>query len=961
MGRKSKKGGRKPPPRPEKGDAPPPTNANWDDSTAAFRKEAEAAICSRSEDDGGAAAAALLAERHPSSPLAHHLLGHTRASAARAGDAVPALRRAAELAPRCPGIAATLASALLYARRPADALAECARALAVADPTDPALHAVAASSRRGGIALTAQSPQARVAEASERLLGVRADAEVLEATGVCRRGAAPLPPLMAPMKLSCCCRHATRRRGAVTDDDLRGFLTVSFDDLTAHCDDQTGSVHLLTRAVEFAKATNAWGYWLCPVCDSVFLDANSFVSHVEGEYIHELQELQPLMPKRAAALDSDEFEYSLKWTPFEMGEEDPERRKSLDTIKEAFSSLDAFKALPVGLVDKIIKLARSRSKKPLPYCIPSCATSLDSRELQRLVNPLEQLRNNLSRGWEFVRGLGTEGKNTGPCEIVSLLQDECLLLSLDPDKIASSKKDGSCEEDPVFRWLLNSLEEVAVPWASLRQKCVHHGNEVMERIYEISDSLKRQSNLKCAAKEKNHRGYSLTEVDSIDVEMLLLDNEVGYLKNKLVEVCMFDYSAAILPLLRAYIWDKLNNLPGEDSRDQVDKNSINNGDSLDGLHVGSLFEDKIPETDSDMRFTISRTDECENSSLSQSDSSNFSTFETESFSIDIGVATVLHITVDDLQFLNVTLRALWHLRDFHDRFLNMSFVLPHLTVEAHCIVCLLRKIFNAWDTDKEYGVTSFPSDVRTAFSDILNEMNLFGKERVNIASEIVSTIFDALHKSHASLHSDNPALEYRAISTARYLDFVCVAHNVFGLPIREQQKCKCLNESSEEKKHTTFFHSVDVSAIQTTEMESLGQLLRDADKQNQYDTESCPCGNKTERSLQSPPPIFAVVFNWEIDKESPIDMSKVLMSITTPLQFDLLHEVLGRENYNLATAVCCVEEENLCFARKEEKWIIYGSQKFADTWESVLHRYRNRSLQPQILFFDCVGYSSIHW
>lgn len=89
---------------------------------------------------------------------------------------------------------------------------------------------------------------------------------------------------------------------------------------------------------------------------------------------------------------------------------------------------------------------------------------------------------------------------------------------------------------------------------------------------------------------------------------------------------------------------------------------------------------------------------------------------------------------------------------------------------------------------------------------------------MNIASEIVSTIFDAFHKSHASLHSDNPALEYRAISTARYLDFVCVAHNVFGLPIREQQKCKCLNESSEEKKHTTFFHSVDVSAIQTTEV-----------------------------------------------------------------------------------------------------------------------------------------------
>lgn len=64
--------------------------------------------------------------------------------------------------------------------------------------------------------------------------------------------------------------------------------------------------------------------------------------------------------------------------------------------------------------------------------------------------------------------------------------------------------------------------------------------------------------------------------------------------------------------------DKLNNFPGEDSRDGVDKDAVDNGDGLDGLHGESLFEDKILDTDPDMRFTISRTDDCENSSLSQS-------------------------------------------------------------------------------------------------------------------------------------------------------------------------------------------------------------------------------------------------------------------------------------------------------------------------------------------------------
>jgi len=96
---------------------------------------------------------------------------------------------------------------------------------------------------------------------------------------------------------------------------------------------------------------------------------------------------------------------------------------------------------------------------------------------------------------------------------------------------------------------------------------------------------------------------------------------------------------------------------------------------------------------------------------------------------------------------------------------------------------------------------------------------------VNIVSETVSIIFEALHKSHASLHSDNPAFEHKALSATRFLDFACLAHNCFGLPIREQKKCNCLNESSEAKNYTTFFHSVDVSAIQIMEVNSIFALL----------------------------------------------------------------------------------------------------------------------------------------
>ncbi|KAL6654896.1 hypothetical protein ACP70R_008361 [Stipagrostis hirtigluma subsp. patula] len=969
MGRKNKnkKGSSRKPPRPAGGtsaSAPAPTNRDWEDSTAAFRREAESAIRAWADGGGGddgAAAAARLAGRHPASPLALHVLGHARVSLARADEAVAPLRRAARLAPRCPEIAATLAAALLYARRPREALAECARALAVADPTDPALHAAAPRE------LMAASPQARVAAARERLLGVRADAEALAAAGARHAGS----PATAPTKTKppCCCRcHHATPRSSITADELRGLLTVSIDDLTAHCDDAV-SVQVLAGAVEFAKATKAWAYWLCPVCDKVFLDASSFMSHVEDEYLPELKELLPLMPKRAA-LDSDELHNPLRWMPFEIEEDDPERRKNLERVRDVLTYLNNLKAVPVGLVDRVIKFARGKSKNPLPYCIPSCVASLDSRELKRIV---DQLSKHLYRDWEFVMGLIHKGKSKGHSDIISLVQDGSI-LSLDPEKIDSRSADGSCEVDVLFRWLfiMSSQEESVVTWANMRQKCVHHGNEILKRIYDISELLLKQFNLKCAQREKNHRGYVITQADSIDVEMLLLDNEVGYLKKKLAEAKL------------------TNNCPGEDLHVGDDKDTVHSGDSSDVLHDESFCNDKIPDTDPYIQYEIIRTEECEKSSLSLSDSSNFSSSETGSTSVESGLSSIHHIDAKELHFLNVILRALWHLKQFHDRFLKLPLVLPHFTVEVHCIVCILRKIFNAWDNQKDHGVDTFPGDVETAFSDILNEQNICMKAGANIASEIISTIFELLHKlhtpldfetkRHTSLDSDKPTLEYRAMCRSRCSDFVCLPHNIFGFPIREQKKCICLEEPSEDKEFTTFYLSIDVSAIRTMEMKSLGQLLRDADKQFQCDTESCQCGNKiVERSLGSAPPIFVTdvgaslqvtvdyiisatapknsIFNWPIEKESYIDMSDLLMNITAPLQLDILYDVLPANDYTLATAICCVEEEHLCFARHAEKWIIYGSNtvEFADSWESLLKRYCHRSVQPQILFFERIS------
>uniref|UniRef100_A0A0E0RAG6 DUF629 domain-containing protein n=1 Tax=Oryza rufipogon TaxID=4529 RepID=A0A0E0RAG6_ORYRU len=832
--------------------APAPTNADWEDATAAFREEAEAALRSLSigEDDG--AAAERLAARHGGSPLAHHVVGHARAALARAGDAVAPLRRAAGLAPGCPEIAAALAAALLYARRPGEALAECARALAVGAPTDPALHAVS------GRGLMAATPQCRVAVARERLRGVRADAEAL--TGVSHRATVPPPP-------------SRSRRSALpdTDDEVWSFLTVRVEDLTAHCAKIGSSAGALAvaDAVEFVKATNAWVYWLCPVCDEVFLDSNSFQSHVESEYIHQLQQWLPLtQPSTTMKPTSKDSSW---WKPIGAQEEEEE----IARIREAFSIVNGSEVSYLGCV------AFSILDGPeIPSIDPMVFSSLDEpevssvepvsnevkfkkgrrrrlkkwdawldhcREIERDCPSWEELLLPLCREmpelWEYLEScVETEG-NEDSFPLISLVQGSSVLF-LDSQKIAPINMDGSFNVDALFNWLLRgSSPQKPVPsWTSIRKRCVHDGNEVLKRIGEISDLLQEQFGLKDHSDGTMHGDFFTTKVNSIDVEISHMFAEVSFLRKKLVKVCTFDYRIVILPFIKDYLWAKLNNgSPGKELHD------------MDDIYEEYVVQEKSQGTDSDLDHQISRTEEFENSSLSFSDSSDLSTLETESTSFNSGIGTVHQITTDELS-LNVTLRALWHLRRIHI-FRQIPHTLHHLSVRDHCVVCLLCEIFYARDHNENHTAAILLGNARTAFSDILNDRNFDYKENKNIASEIISIIIEILHMSqkHYSFETFEPV----EISPSRCFGY-CVPHQVLGMYFK-QKKCNCVNKPGGENDFIAIFHTVDVGAVQKTEMKSFGDILKAAE----LDVESCRCGNKTE------------VFSWPTEKENYVDMLRI--------------------------------------------------------------------------------------
>lgn len=55
----------------------------------------------------------------------------------------------------------------------------------------------------------------------------------------------------------------------------------------------------------------------------------------------------------------------------------------------------------------------------------------------------------------------------------------------------------------------------------------------------------------------------------------------------------------------------------------------------------------------------------------------------------------------------------------------------------------------------------------------------------------------------------------------------------------------------------------------------------------------------------------------------------------------------------LCNQICCLEEEHLCFARKEEKWIIYGS-KAVEAWDLNYFFFTSLFFLVILMTFGCI-------
>ncbi|EEE55553.1 hypothetical protein OsJ_03816 [Oryza sativa Japonica Group] len=341
-------------------------------------------------------------------------------------------------------------------------------------------------------------------------------------------------------------------------------------------------VPLLSDAISFIQDTKSWLYWVCPNCERMFLDSEGFLLHLENEHLPQLPRSEPIIPRRISDNDVRGLK-TFSWLPGNMymrggvddtNFEDTEIRKTImQKIQEVVFKLIDLRILSADLTNKLTTFSRLRVGRRA-YLLPGMLSIafLGAEDLEMIYKLLHQL--SLANTWELEQSPEFDEDGSDSFDAVTLVQDTNTLC-LDVRKIISST-DGSIMEDDVFKWLFYTplQEGMLLSWLSMKQKRLQRGVQIILQIKTFRDTLIDAYKSKLddgKISEQEPPNCFLTETDYIDAKILRIDSEIEYMKKMLSEVCAFDYRPAIMPILKAYIRDKLRKASSCGVFDQDDR------------------------------------------------------------------------------------------------------------------------------------------------------------------------------------------------------------------------------------------------------------------------------------------------------------------------------------------------------------------------------------------------------
>uniref|UniRef100_A0A0D9X5K5 Uncharacterized protein n=1 Tax=Leersia perrieri TaxID=77586 RepID=A0A0D9X5K5_9ORYZ len=317
---------------------------------------------------------------------------------------------------------------------------------------------------------------------------------------------------------------------------------------------------------------------------------------------------------------------------------------------------------------------------------------------------------------------------------------------------------------------------------------------------------------------------------------------------------------------------------------------------------------------------------------------------------------------EDMYFLNLITQLLWNLRHFRNEFLQRrpTFDISHADP---CIAEKLYEIFSAWEKNEHSRMVLLLTDVKTTLCEIVNESNMFQKLQVgrNFASEIMVIILEGLHKFDTTVYFGaervvlNTPCKYRILTLG-----------IFGVELKQLMSCGCGEWFGEEEYR--FFHKLDASSLDTTKINSFGELSILMDSQSDCEMRCNQCSGSVEQIgcfLSKGPHYFTIVLkDWLGSDESQAILSEALFGIASPLDITLLYKGVtlpqkgghSATKYRLVSVICYIEHGYVCFARDQDKWLKYDNMtvKTVDCLGELLELYWEINLQPEVLIYEVI-------
>uniref|UniRef100_A0A0D9X4S7 DUF629 domain-containing protein n=1 Tax=Leersia perrieri TaxID=77586 RepID=A0A0D9X4S7_9ORYZ len=295
--------------------------------------------------------------------------------------------------------------------------------------------------------------------------------------------------------------------------------------------------------------------------------------------------------------------------------------------------------------------------------------------------------------------------------------------------------------------------------------------------------------------------------------------------------------------------------------------------------------------------------------------------------------------------------VLWNLRHFRNEFLwrQPTFDVSHADP---CIAEKLYEIFSAWEKNEHSRMVLLLTDVKTTLCEIVGR---------NFASEIMAIILEGLHKFDTSLYFGaervvlNTPCKYRILTLG-----------IFGVELKQLMSCGCGEWFGEEEYR--FFHKLDASSLDTTKINSFGELSILMDSQSDCERRCNKCSGSVKQIgcfLSKGPHYFTIVLqDWLGSDEIQAILSEALFGIASPLDIALLYKgvILPQKGghsatkYRLISVICYIEHGYVCFARDQDKWLKYDNMTVMTIHclRELLELYWEINLQPEVLIYEVI-------